>query len=138
MILEDKGVLDSTMLKIVAKILRENPPRQKGFKVKTLEGTAVVTQQDILYFVSALADEVQKGNYEQLKKCETCGNFGYPGRKGEKGWCSPKTPTSFRKVNDHCSQWIPMTKEQEYTRRKLRGELGTLQTKRAGNGSKDS
>lgn len=138
MILKKKGVLDSTVLKMVSRVLKETTPTRKGFKVKTLRGEAVVTHEELIQFVDKLAEEIQQGNYDKLRKCETCGNFGYPGRKGAKGWCSPKDYSSFRKPEDYCSQWIPMTEQQKHTRRVLRGESGTLQTERAGNGSKDS
>ena len=137
MILKDKGVLDSTMLKIVAKVLKTNTSGVKGFKLKTLKGPTTVTFEEVIQFVETLADEMSKGNYAELKKCETCGNYSYPGKKGARGTCFPKEFTSFRRVDEHCSQWVPMTKEQEYTRRKVR-EFFTLQTKRTGDGSEDS
>ena len=137
MILKNKGVLDSTMLKVVAKVLKNNTSGVKGFKLKTPNGVATVTYKEIIQFVETLSEEMANGNYDELRKCSTCGNFNHPGRKGGKGWCFPKEFTSFRKVNDYCSGWIPMTKEQEYLRRKS-NEFGALQTKRAGNGSEDS
>lgn len=136
MILKEKGILDSTMVKIIAKILRDNP-QTKGFKVNTLKGTVVLTYEEIVKFAETLSEEMNKGNYDEIRKCSTCGNFSYPGRKGAKGCCFPKEFTSFRKVNDYCSQWVPMTTEQQYIRRRM-NELRTLQTERAGDGSEDS
>jgi hypothetical protein len=137
MILENKGVLDNILLKMVAKVLKDSP-RTKGFKIKTLDGVVTITHEELIQFVEKLAEEIAKGNYDKLSKCSTCGNFSYPGRKGGRGWCSPKNFTSFRKKDDYCSQWIPMTEEQKYVRRKLDEQFGQLQTKRAGNGSKNS
>ena len=137
MILKNKGVLDSTLLKMVAKVLKENP-RTKGFKVKTIRGVATITHEELIQFVEALAEEIKQGNYDQLNKCETCGNFSHPGKRGAKGCCFPKNFTSFRKVTDYCSNWTPMTEEQKYIRRKTNEQFGQLQTKRAGDGSKNS
>lgn len=137
MILKNKGVLDSTMLKIVARVLKNNTSGVKGFKLKTSNGVATVTYKEIIQFVETLANEMDKGNYDELHKCATCSKFSYPGKKGGKGCCFPKEFTSFRSVDDHCSLWEPMTKEQEYVRRKV-NEFGSLQTKRAGDGSEDS
>lgn len=137
MILENKGVLDNTLLKMVAKVLKDTP-RTKGFKVKTLDGVVTITYEELIQFVEKLAEEIANGNYDQLNKCATCGYYSYPGKKGGKGWCCPKNFTSSRRNDDYCSQWTPMTAEQEYIRRKVDGQFGQLQTKRAGNGSKNS
>lgn len=140
MILQNKGVLDSTMLRVVARVLKNNTSGVKGFKLKALHGSTTVTFDEIVKFVETLADEIAKGNYDELRKCATCGNFSYPGKKGGNGCCFPKEFSSSRKVDDYCSRWLPMTKEQEYTRKKVKelNEFGALQTKRAGNGSADS
>lgn len=140
MILKDKGVLDSTMMKVVARVLKNNTSGVKGFKLKTLRGVVNVTYDEIVQFVETLAEEMSKGNYDKLRKCDTCGNFSYPGRKGAKGCCFPKEFTSFRKTEDYCSQWIPMNAEQKYIRRRMleSNEFGTLQTQRAGDGSENS
>ena len=108
------------MMKIVAKILKNNTSGVKGFKLKTLKGPATVTYEEIIQFVEILAEEMAKGNYDELRKCETCGNFSYPGKLGTRGSCFPKEFTSFRKLTDYCSGWVPMTKEQENTRRSVR------------------
>ena len=137
MIFSDRGIDDSTMLRLIAKILRGNTDKVKGFKVKTFNGVALLPYEDVIQFAETLATEMAEGNYEKLQRCETCGNFSYPGKKGAPGWCTPKNYDHTKNTTDYCSGWTPMTEQQEYTRRKV-NELGPLQTQRAGDGSEDS
>ena len=137
MIFSDKRIDDSTMLRLIAKILRGNTDKVKGFKVKTINGVALLPYDDVIKFVETLAEEMAEGNYDEINRCETCGNFGYPGKRGAPGWCSPKGNTPNKNLKDYCSGWIPMTEQQEYTRRKI-NEFTPLQTQRAGDELEDS
>lgn len=137
MIFSDKGVDDSTMLKLIAKILRGNTDKVKGFKVKTINGVVLIPYDDVIKFADTLAEKMAEGDYNEINPCETCGNFGYPGKIGAPGWCSPKGNSHSKNLKDYCSGWTPMTEQQEYTRRRL-NEFTSLQTQRAGNESEDS
>lgn len=137
MMFSDKGVDYATMLRLIAKILRGNTTKVKGFKVKTINGVVLLPYEDVVNFAETLANEIAEGNYEKLNRCETCGNFGYPGKRGAPGWCSPKGNSHTKNLDDYCSGWVPMTEQQEYTRRRV-NEFTSLQTQRAGDESEDS
>lgn len=125
MVLKDKGVSDTTMLKIIAKVLKDHSASIKGFKLKVSGEVVTVTPEDMIQFAEGLKEELSQGDYVKICRCSTCGNFNYPGKKGERGWCMPKETTSFRKTTDYCSGWTPMTEQQANTRRKINEYFGT-------------
>lgn len=128
MLFKNKGVSDSTVLKIVSKILRDNEST-KGFRVSTSKGKATLTYAEIIKFVDALAERLADGRYGVIRRCDTCGNFSRSGRKGRKGWCSPKDCNLYRANDEYCSKWIPMTKEQQYTKEVINEHFKSSQTK---------
>lgn len=128
MIFRDKGIPDSTVLKVVATLLKRGEAT-KGFRVKTLHGKRVLTHDEVIQFVEELAQRLDEGSYGAIRRCSTCGNFNRSGKANTRGWCSPKEFTSFRKTNEYCSRWIPMTPEQQYLGEVLDAHAKTLQTK---------
>ena len=127
MLFKKKGIPDATVLKIVAKILKNNPP-SKGFKVKTSQGMQTLTPEEIVRFVEALAARLDDGRYGVIRRCDTCGNFSRSGKANQRGWCSPKERTLFKHKNEYCSNWIPMTAEQKHIKERI-NEHQKLQTK---------
>lgn len=127
MLFKKKGISDATVLKIVAKILKNNPP-SKGFKVKTPRGSQTLTAEEIVRFVEALAARLDDGRYGVIRRCDTCGNFSRSGKASKRGWCSPKEHSSFKNKTDYCSNWIPMTAEQKHIKERI-DEHRKLQTK---------
>lgn len=136
MLFKNKGISDATVLRIVSKILKECPA-SKGFRVNTPEGKKTLTHQEIIKFIDALAVRLEDGRYGVIRRCDTCGNFSRSGKMGKRGSCFPKVRSLFRSKTDYCSGWIPMNPEQKYIKEKV-NEHFKLQTKRAGDGSKDS
>lgn len=128
MILKNKGVNDSTVLKLVSFLLKKNQSG-KSYKVKTTEGTVTLKYEDIVGFVDELAKLLENGRYGVIHRCRTCGNFNPSGKGGKRGWCQPQNRSLFRNVTDHCSNWVPMTKEQRQIKEVLDGHFKSLQTK---------
>lgn len=123
MILKEKGIPDSTMLSLVAKLLRRDTTT-KGFKVKGVDGVQPVTYDEVVQFVETLSQQVKEGQYREVNHCDTCRYFsGTP--MGSRGACFPDNFTSSRVKKDFCSGWTPMTPEQEQTRRKINALLQT-------------
>ena len=127
MLFKNKGIPDATVLKIVSKILKDNEPT-KGFRVNTPKGKAILSYKEIIQFLDALALRLEDGRYGVIRRCDTCGNFSRSGRKGRKGWCSPKDCNLCRDSTEYCSKWTPMTKEQQHIKEAI-NEHHRTQTK---------
>lgn len=112
MLFKNKGISDATVLRIVSKILKENPST-KGFRVNTSEGKKTLSYEEIIKFIDALAVRLEDGRYGVIRRCDTCGNFSRSGKMGKRGWCHPKEHSQFRDKGDYCSKWIPMTPDQK-------------------------
>lgn len=118
MVMSDKGVRDATLLKLTAKLLkRSNLP--KGFKLKGIRGACTITSKELIEFVEALAEEFDNGGYGIIRKCETCGNYGHPGRKNKRGWCPSHSGSYLKYPHDFCSYWKPMTPEQKKVKERI-------------------
>lgn len=127
MILDDKDIQDATVLKLVSKLLRKNQST-RGFRLKTKRGERTLTYNEVIQFVDELATRLGDGRYGVIRRCDTCGNFSRPGNPKSKGYCFPKTHTSFRAKTDFCSRWTPMDANQKYIKEKI-DEFESLQTK---------
>ena len=132
MLMKEKGIPDKTMMLLIAKLLKRDTST-KGFKVKGVDGIQPVTYSEVIQFAEELAQRMSQGEYLQINKCSTCGNFDAP-PKGARGACFPKNPTCSRTKNDYCSSWIPLDESQKYFRRKM----DELQSKRVGDDSENS
>lgn len=118
MILKHTEVRDATVAKLVAKLLRKNPPSVQKFKIKTRFGDKVITYEDILQFMDTLSAKLDSGDYEDIRRCDTCGNFSRSARS-PKGWCSPSNRDFYKDKRAYCSDWIPMSEQQKYVREVL-------------------
>lgn len=132
MLMKKKGIPDKTMMSLITKLLKRDTTT-KGFKVKGVDGVQPVAYSEVVHFAERLTQLIAQGEYVQINKCDTCGNFDAAPRSS-KGACFPKNPTCSRTRKDYCSHWKPLDESQEYYRRRM----NELQAKRAGNGSKDS
>ncbi len=132
MLMKKKGIPDKTMMSLITKLLKRDTTT-KGFKIKGVDGVQPVAYSEVVQFAERLTQLIAQGEYAQINKCDTCGNFDAAPRSS-KGCCFPKNPTCSRTKKDYCSNWIPMDESQKYFRRKIH----ELQTKRAGDGSEDS
>lgn len=126
MLFKKKGIPDATVLRVVARILKNN---HQGFKVKTSQGIKTLTPEEIIRFVEALAARLDDGRYGVIRRCDTCGNFSRSGKASQRGWCSPKERTLFKHKNEYCSNWIPMTAEQKHIKERIDEHHKSLQTK---------
>lgn len=127
MILKDKGIPDSTVLKLVSKLLARGQ-YGKGFKLKTKNGERTMTYDEVIAFVDALAERMKHNEYAVIHRCDTCGNFSRPGVKGKRGCCFPKKHTCFRYPTDYCSGWQPMSEEQKRLKEALDERFKTVHT----------
>lgn len=123
MILSDKNVADSKALKMVAKLLKKQPSA-KGFKLKTNKGEQIVTPDELIQFVETLAEKLDAGDYGEIHRCDTCGNFSRSGKRKDVGACFPKTYTATRLTTDHCSGWTPMDAEQRHIKERMDEHFG--------------
>lgn len=128
MVTKNQVVPDATMLKLVAKLLKDNKSTRK-FKVHSKNVERVVTYDDLVQFVDELAKKLDSGSYGAIRRCKTCGNFSSPGQKGRKGYCRPDEGNQYKSCSDYCSGWKPMTQEQRRTREIMYERFETLQTK---------
>lgn len=126
MLFKNKGIPDATVLRVVSKILKENPT--KGFRVNTSGGKKTLTHDEIVKFIDALATRLEDGRYGVIRRCDTCGNFSRSGAKGKRGWCSKECDLS-RERTEFCSSWKPMNQEQKHRKEMLDEHFRTLQTK---------
>ena len=133
MLLKDKGITDSTMLSLVAKLLKRDTTT-KGFKVKGVDGVQPVTYAEVIQFVETLAQCMREGSYREVRLCMNCRYFD-KAPLSPTGRCYPDDTLRTKAKNDYCSGWAPMTPEQVYTRRRIH-EL--LQGKRVGDDPEDS
>lgn len=140
MLIKNRWVSDKTMLKLIAQILRKFP-LSKGYKITTEQGVEKILSEEVIQFTEDLAEAFYKGDYGEINRCKTCGNFdpSYCGRG--RGWCSEFV--GYHTARDFCSSWIPQTEQKRELIRRItidenRKELEKLQAKRAGNVSKDS
>lgn len=129
MLFKNKGIPDATAVRLLVKVLKDNPSPVKGFKVNTSEGKKTVTYGELIKFAEALALRLDDGRYGVIRRCDTCGNFSRSGKMGKRGWCRPKEHSLFRNKTDYCSGWIPMTPEQRQVKEKVNEHFRTLQTK---------
>lgn len=136
MIMSKKGIPDTTMLKLVSKILKR-ADLPKGFKIKGKWDTKTITREELIEFVEALTEELDKGGYGVINRCATCGNYGHPGRKDRKGLCPSHDGSNLKYMSDFCSYWKPMTKEQIKVRESI-DELFKPQNERIGDVSEDN
>lgn len=127
MILKNKDIPDATVLKLVAKQLRNNQTA-KGFKMKTKKGVRTLTFEEVVEFIDTLASQLESGQYGEIRRCDTCGNFRRSGQKGRRGWCTPTTHTCYKSPTEYCSGWVPMSPEQIRLKEKLNEHFRT-QTK---------
>lgn len=136
MILFEKGIPDTTIMKLVSKLLRRsNLP--KGFKIKTLSGVQTITSEELIGFVDSLAEGLEKGDYGVIRRCDTCGNYGHPGRKNKRGLCPSHEGSFLKYPTDFCSSWKPMTKEQQKMKERI-DEVFKIQNERSRNAPKSS
>jgi hypothetical protein len=133
MILKDKGIPDSTMMSLIAKVLKRDTTT-KGFKVKGVDGIQAIAYSEVVQFAEELAHLMKKNDYKRVRTCETCRYFNSAPRNS-RGVCFPENITSSRLKTDYCSGWKPMTPEQEQLRRKI-NEL--IQAKRVRDDSENS
>lgn len=127
MILKDKDIPDSTVLKLVSTLLKRNQS-SKGFRLKTKKGERTMTYDEVVAFVDELAARMKRGEYARVHRCDDCGNFNRPGAKGARGCCFPKNPTCSRSKTDFCSSWTPMTAEQRQLKEALDARFKTIHT----------
>lgn len=127
MILKDKDIPDSTVLKLVSKLLARNKAG-KGFRLKTKKGDKTITYDEVIDFVDKLAEHLQRREYIRVRRCDTCGNFNRPGLKGGRGCCFPKDFTCSRVSTDYCSGWIPMSAEQKRLKEAIDERFKTIHT----------
>lgn len=136
MIMHQKSIPDATLLRLVSKVLKR-ADLPKGFKIKGKWDTKTITCEELVEFVDALAEELSTGGYGVIRRCCTCGNYGHPGRKSMRGLCPSHEGSNLKYMDDFCSYWKPMTKEQTTTRERI-DELFKSQNERAGDVSEDS
>lgn len=127
MILRDKDIPDSTVLKLVSTLLKRNQS-SKGFRLKTKKGERTMTYDEVVAFVDELAEKLKRGEYTRVHRCDECGHYSRPGAKGERGCCFPKHITSFRNKTDYCSGWTPMSAEQRQLKEALDARFKTIHT----------
>ena len=127
MILKDKDIPDSTVLKLVSTLLRRSQAG-KGFRLKTKKGEKTLTYDEVIAFVDELAERMNRREYIKVRRCDTCGNFNRPGIKGGLGCCFPKNFTCSRLSTDYCSGWIPMSEEQRRLKEVLDVRYKKMQT----------
>lgn len=118
MVLKEKGIPDSTMLKLVTKIVKKSQTA-KGYRIKLPEGDVRVTAEEVVLFLEGLSNSVSGKSPEQIRYCETCGNFSRSGKIGKRGWCSPSKLSAFKNNTDYCSGWVPMSPEQKKIKEKI-------------------
>lgn len=126
MLFKKKCIQDDTAIRLVAHILKKQP--SKSYKVKTSNGDRVVSTEELVKFLEALAERLHDGRYGVIRRCDTCGNFSRSGKLGKRGWCSPKKHSLFRDKTDYCSGWIPMSPEQEHIKERIDEHFESLQT----------
>lgn len=136
MIMHQKGIPDTTLLKLVSKILKK-ADLPKGFKIKGRWDTKTITREELIEFVDALTEELNTGGYGVIRRCQTCGNYGHPGRKSMRGLCPSHEGSNLKYIDDFCSYWKPMTKEQIRVRESI-DELFKSQNERIGDVPEDS
>ena len=118
MIMTEKGIKDATLMKIVVKILKR-ADLPKGFKIKGKWDTKTITREELIEFVEALTEELDKGGYGVIRRCDTCGRYGHPGRKSKKGLCPSHEGSNLKYHDDFCSYWKPMTAEQQKMKERI-------------------
>jgi hypothetical protein len=123
MILEEKNISDVRALKMVARLLKRQPPG-KGFRIDTENGAKRITCEELVEFIYELAKRLEEGRYQEVKTCDTCGNYSRSGKYANRGACFPKEYTSSRKSTDHCSGWVPMDKDQQFIKEKMDEHFG--------------
>lgn len=134
--MENRWASEKTLLKLVANILRKSP-MAKGYKVKTLNGVEKITAEELIQFVEYLAEALHTGEYGRIQRCKTCGRFDPDWCGRGRGWCPEFV--AYKTNRDFCSAWTPLTEQQKEQRKRRQSfELGQVQTKRAGNSSKNS
>lgn len=136
MIMQDKGIKDATMMKLVVKILKRSD-LPKGFKINNKWHTKTITREELIEFVEALTQGLDKGDYGAIHRCDTCGRYGHPGRKDMRGICPQHKGSYLKYMTDFCSYWTPMTKEQQNMKERI-DELFKPQNERIGDVHKDS
>lgn len=129
MLFKNKGISDATAVRLLVKVLKDNPSPARGFKVNTSKGKKTVSYEELIKFAEALAVRLEDGRYGVIRRCDTCGNFSRSGKVGQRGWCSPKEHTLFKHKNEYCSKWIPMTPEQKRIKETVNEHFKSLQTK---------
>lgn len=115
----DKLIPNKTLMKLAAQIVRKS-----GSKKYKVNGTLITTEEIVEQLIK-VSEGFEKGKYQRIKLCKTCGNFSYSG-KGGRGCCFPKNFTCSKSSTDFCSGWTPMTAEQKEVRRKVNEHIKSL------------